>query len=439
MRSVNNDPTINCPNANWNGATTNYCNGVTSDDVVAHEWGHAYTQFTHDLIYQWQPGALNEAYSDIWGETVDLLNGFGTDLPDTVRSAGKCSTHTFGRPNVVINSPADIARTCNAAAAQFGPPLTTAGITGNVVLGLDDTAAPGPTTTDACSPLTNGAEVTGNIALVDRGGCGFTVKVKNAQNAGAVAVLVAENQPVSPAGMAGVDATIVIPSVRITTLHGNLIKGKLPGVNVTLRVGLGTTSEDSYRWLQGEDATAFGGAIRDLWDPNCINDPGRVLDGMYHCTPDDNGGVHSNSGVPNHGYALLVDGGMYKGVTVNAIGMTKAAHLYFQAQSVYQTPTTDFEDHADALEQSCSDLIGVEPRGAEHGCARGPVRSDDLSGRLRGGRGDGRRRGAQVGSDGAVCLQAAAGSEHAGACVRTRRILRPSTTRTSRTASQGGR
>ena len=48
--------------------TTNYCNGVTSDDVVAHEWGHAYTQFTHNLIYQWQPGALNESYSDIWGE-----------------------------------------------------------------------------------------------------------------------------------------------------------------------------------------------------------------------------------------------------------------------------------------------------------------------------------------------------------------------------------
>ena len=87
MRSVNNDPTIACPNANWNGATTNYCNGVTSDDVVAHEWGHAYTEYTHDLIYQWQPGALNESYSDIWGETVDMLNGVGTDSPASVRSA----------------------------------------------------------------------------------------------------------------------------------------------------------------------------------------------------------------------------------------------------------------------------------------------------------------------------------------------------------------
>ncbi|HEY9251316.1 MAG TPA: hypothetical protein VIP06_01575, partial [Nocardioides sp.] len=66
MITVNNDPAISCPNANWNGETTNYCSGVTSDDVVAHEWGHAYTEHTSGLIYQWQPGALNEAYSDMW-------------------------------------------------------------------------------------------------------------------------------------------------------------------------------------------------------------------------------------------------------------------------------------------------------------------------------------------------------------------------------------
>lgn len=55
MRAVNNDPTIACPNANWNGVTTNYCNGVTGDDTVAHEWGHAYTQYTHNLIYRGSP------------------------------------------------------------------------------------------------------------------------------------------------------------------------------------------------------------------------------------------------------------------------------------------------------------------------------------------------------------------------------------------------
>ena len=74
---------------------------------------------------------------------------------------------------------------------------------------------------------------------------------------------------------------------------------------------------------------------------------------IYVCDTADNGGVHTNSGVPNHGYALLVSGGTYNGKTVNAIGRTKAAHIYFRAQSVYQVDDSDFADHADALEASC--------------------------------------------------------------------------------------
>ncbi len=59
----------------------------------------------------------------------------------------------------------------------------------------------------------------------------------------------------------------------------------------------------------GEDSTAFGGAIRDMWTPTCYGDPGKVSDAEYFCDTDDGGGVHSNSGVPNHAYALIVDGG----------------------------------------------------------------------------------------------------------------------------------
>ena len=72
-----------CPNASWNGIFISFCPGLTTDDVTAHEWGHAYTQFTNNLIYQWQPGALNESYSDIWGEVVDLINGRMTDAKKT--------------------------------------------------------------------------------------------------------------------------------------------------------------------------------------------------------------------------------------------------------------------------------------------------------------------------------------------------------------------
>lgn len=354
MQSVNNDPTIACPNANWNGATTNYCNGVTSDDVVAHEWGHAYTQYTHDLIYQWQSGALNESYSDIWGELVDMINGAGTDDPAGERTVNACTAYTTPIPQLIVNSPANIADNYAAAGAAFGPALTEQGVTGNVVL-ADDGVAPG---SDACTALANAGAIAGNIALVDRGTCGFAVKVKIAQNAGAIAVIVANNVVGPPAPMGGADATITIPSVMVALSTGNTIKSELgTGVNVTMKVGASIT-ENSYRWLMGEDSTAFGGAIRDMWAPTCMADPGKVSDAQYHCATTDGGGVHTNSGVPNHGFALLVDGGTYNGQTVDAIGMVKAAHLYWRAQSVYQTPSSNFNDHADALQASCQDLIG---------------------------------------------------------------------------------
>ena len=77
-----------CPNAYWNGSTTNYCPGFDEDDVVSHEWSHAYTEFTHALIYSYQSGALNESYSDIFGETVDLVNGIdGSGGTDNVNHA----------------------------------------------------------------------------------------------------------------------------------------------------------------------------------------------------------------------------------------------------------------------------------------------------------------------------------------------------------------
>lgn len=360
MQTVNNDPRIACPNANWNGITTNYCNDVTGDDTVAHEWGHAYTEYTHNLIYQWQPGALNESYSDIWGEVVDDLNG--PNLPDTVRTVGGCSTHTTPIPELVINSPTP--GLCAAGAASFGPVLSSTGVTGDLVLvndGVDNGPGLGDTTANGCeAPFVNAAAVAGKIALVDRGVCGFTVKVKNAQDAGAIAVVVADHSPGSASGMGGADPTITISSLRITLEHGNLLKGYLAagGANVTLR-SKGGAPEDSFRWLSGEDDPAFGGAIRDMWNPNCLSDPGKVSDAEYFCGTGDGGGVHTNSGVPNHGFALLVDGGTFNGQTVTGLGLTKAAHIYWRAQSVYQTETTDFNDHADALEASCADLLGA--------------------------------------------------------------------------------
>jgi len=373
METVNNDPRIACPNANWNGITTNYCNGVTADDVVAHEWGHAYTEFTHGLIYQWQPGALNESYSDIWGETVDLINGrMDEDEGDITakRQDGVCSSHSPARPLLTINSPSTIAKDCATGGAAFGPQLSGTGVTQDLVLGLDADEDgdndPNPfdlegSKYDGCSPFTNAADLAGKIVMVNRGLCGFEVKARNIDAAGGVGAVIANRDPI-PITMSG-DALPdpSIPSVSIgrddRTTIANAIEGSGATVNVTMK-DAGGDREDSFRWLIGEDATAFGGAIRDMWTPTCHGDPGKVSDAEYFCSTDDGGGVHSNSGVPNHGYALLVDGGDYNGVTVPGIGLTKAAAIYFRAMTAYQTPTTKFADHADSLEAACADLVG---------------------------------------------------------------------------------
>ncbi len=356
------DRGYDCPNASWNGVFISFCPGVTTDDVTAHEWGHAYTQYTHNLIYAWQPGALNEAYSDIWGETVDFINGRGSDTPGGARIAGACSTFSPPVGTLTVNAPAAIAGDYFAQSAFFGPTLTAAGTTGDVVAALDAANASGPSTFDGCTALTNAAAVAGNVALINRGTCEFSTKVLNAQNAGAIAVIIANNAATGLPGMgAGVDAPkVTIPSLGVQQSTGNAIRTQLAAstvVNATLKARPGTDA--TYRWLLGEDSTAFNGAIRDMWNPTCYSNPGKVSDSAFYvCSTADSGGVHTNSGVPNHGYALLVDGGTYNGQTVAPIGLTRAAHIYFRAQAVYQVEDTDFADHADALEASCADLVG---------------------------------------------------------------------------------
>src|SRR6185369_16320340 len=142
-----------------------------------------------------------------------------------------------------VNSPPAIAGNKASLPATFNPLiLSPASITGNIKLANDGStdlfpgAAPGSvgTTTDGCQTFAPGF-FTGLIALVDRGGgCGFTFKVKNAQDAGATAVIVANNVA-GTISMGGTDPSITILSLSITQADANAIKAQLGvGVNVTL-------------------------------------------------------------------------------------------------------------------------------------------------------------------------------------------------------------
>jgi len=80
------DDTTGSNNANWNGSevtfykvSSGYRSMAGAIDIVAHEWGHALTESESNLIYEKEPGALNESFSDMIGIAV----GFGTGIdPD---------------------------------------------------------------------------------------------------------------------------------------------------------------------------------------------------------------------------------------------------------------------------------------------------------------------------------------------------------------------
>jgi hypothetical protein len=125
-------------------------------------------------------------------------------------------------PLVEIDPPSAAAGSYPAAGAVFGPEPTATGVSGQVVLADDGSTAP----TLACQPLVGFPA--GAIALVDRGTCAFTVKVGNAQAAGAVAVIVANNLPGAPITMGGTDPTITIPAVMLSLAEGAGIRAGLP-------------------------------------------------------------------------------------------------------------------------------------------------------------------------------------------------------------------
>ena len=93
-------------------------------------------------------------------------------------------------------------------------------------------------------------------------------------------------------------------------------------------------------------------------DPELLRRPGQGDRRRVPLRADDSGGVHTNSGVVNHTFALMVDGGTYNSVTVAGIGLDKAANLFWQAQAAHLGPISDFRMLADSLEASCTELTG---------------------------------------------------------------------------------
>ncbi|HUT79017.1 MAG TPA: M36 family metallopeptidase, partial [Polyangia bacterium] len=122
---------------------------------------------------------------------------------------------------VAIDAPAAIAGDYDAAGASFGPWVYDE--TGEVVLVDDGTG----TATDACEPLVNDLELSGKIALIDRGTCPFVDKVARAEDAGAIGVIIINNEDNEVFVIGGDDPGLTIPSMMVGLADGDLFKAAL--------------------------------------------------------------------------------------------------------------------------------------------------------------------------------------------------------------------
>ena len=117
----------------------------------------------------------------------------------------------------------------NYVSTTFGPTLNATGVTADVKIA---------SVIDGCTPLPAGS-LTGKIGLIARGSCEFQVKVKAAQDAGAVAAIIYNLPDSAPTGgMAGVNPSITIPSVLIDSPEAIYMKNLLAqptNVNITLK------------------------------------------------------------------------------------------------------------------------------------------------------------------------------------------------------------
>jgi hypothetical protein len=209
-------------------------------------------------------------------------------------------------PVFAISAPSPGAsRNVDYSQSAFGAALPTSGTLGTLAVVATQAGETGP----GCDAFNaaNTTAVKGKVALISRGICGFAVKVKNAQNAGAIGVLLANNTtgPIAPGGS---DDTVTIPSAGITQADGDALKAAVAAASSygtrskpgSVSVGL---SSDPSR-IAGADANgnpllytpavlASGSSVSHwditatpnlLMEPNINSDLGTILVAPYDLT-----------------------------------------------------------------------------------------------------------------------------------------------------------
>ncbi|ABF87161.1 peptidase, M36 (fungalysin) family [Myxococcus xanthus DK 1622] len=135
-----------------------------------------------------------------------------------------------GMPLLQVTAPASLARAYVNGDSRFGAQEYT-------LDGPVQVLAPTGRTL-GCTPFEAGT-FAGHVALLDRGACDFVTKALNAQDAGAIAVLVANtNAGEGPLSMSGDDARVTVPVASISRETADLWKAEVAANASTVQVRL---------------------------------------------------------------------------------------------------------------------------------------------------------------------------------------------------------
>jgi hypothetical protein len=106
-----------------------------------------------------------------------------------------------------------------------------------------------------CTGLTNASAVNGKIAVIRRGECEFGLKAFNAEDAGAIAAIIINNQAGGPIAMGAgaVGNDVGIPVIMISLEDGALLEDEILAGNVTAFIGNKTAFYENDLGIYRED------------------------------------------------------------------------------------------------------------------------------------------------------------------------------------------
>jgi hypothetical protein len=271
--------------SNWYyGFDGNEGNDTDLYTVVSHELGHGFglsgaagaPEFlnTHPSVFDTH--ILDRTLGLRWDQMTTeqrrvSMTNTGNLVWDGPAARGAVDRYLEPLTSLTVTEPAAVARNYDIGFADFGSDPKT--LTGRIVRVTDEANTAGPTAADGCTTLTNASAINGNVALVDRGGCTFVVKARNAQAAGATGIVIADRtesySPTNPAtclppGMTGENAgDIHIPVISIGINDANTLRSQ--------------PAEAVVRGLLREDPSQRAGASAEgyvrLYAP-CVAQPG---------------------------------------------------------------------------------------------------------------------------------------------------------------------